>query len=429
MSSNSIESIFESIPVDEGPSKSSAEGMAKKDQTPARDMGDRVSKGSMEDRIEAFGTMLDDPDYSGKKKEHEPVKVEKEKMPVAPKESVDSAKEKKEVQDEQEDEEGDSEEESDTDEGVDKSKDGQKEIEVPKDKKFKVKVDGQDTDVTLEELMNGYSGKQAISKRFTELDKEKKTFQKDKEQILADQKYIQKEVQDLKGSFAVAIEEFKKNGFNTKNPLESLDTLLDRLGVDSYHFNRAAFEYNLPEYEKYLEMSDIERDAYFVKKENEFFKKKEKSFEERTHKAQSEQERQRKEFDLIKRSGLSIESYNTHFDELEALGAEDLSAEKVLEFAKVKPIFDKAGDIVSKTSKANDIALIQDVSKILLEFPNTTEEEIIEHIEGKAAVKKAQKVLKDKENFTLEKKNKKSSSSDSFFTDEEMAEFQEMRRR
>ncbi len=419
-----IESIFESMPVDEGPATAEETQTAPKVQikaVPAKKMGDRVTKGGTEARIEAFGEMLEEDDYGGPVKPHEPIKVEKDKTPIAKKESVNQAKDKPDENIEEETDEDLSEGDEDDDSPT------QKPIEVPKDHKFKVKIDGQDVEVTLEELTNGYSGKQAISKRFTEFDKEKKTFQKEKEQILNDQKYVRGEVDELRNSFSTHIEEFKKNGFTSKNPMAALDTLLDKIGVDSYAFNRAAFEHNLPEYAKFFEMSEVEQDAYFVKKENEFFRKKEQTFAERTKQAQSQQERQRQEFDLIKQSGLSTDSYNLHFDELEALGEQDLSVERVLEFARVKPIFDQAGSFVAKTHKAGDIALIQEVARLLMEFPTTTESEIIEHINGSEQAKKAAKTLKNKENFTVKKAKK--ASNESYFTEEEMNEFNDIRRR
>ena len=411
--SDGIESIFEKIPVDEG---------QKNEQTSGRDMGDRVAKGDTNSRIEAFGDMLEDDDYGAKPKAYEPVKIEKDKLPDSTKgsgEEKEEAPEEEEVLDEPSDGEEEKEEVEETQEEL---------LKKLKDTKIKVKVDGQFEEKTLEELKAAYSHRAVLDRKMNEVSKERATFVKEKEQMISDQKYMQGEVQELREGFAVSINEYMKNGFNTKNPLGALDTLLDKLGIDSYAFNRAAFEYNLPEYEKFFEMGDIERDAYFMKKENDFYKKRDTSLADRTREAHSRTERQAQEFNLIKSSGLSIDQFNEHFDELEALGDDQLSVERVLEFAKVKPIYDRAGGIVSKTSKAGDIALIQQVSALLMEFPNTEESEIIEHIDGKARAKKAQEILKDKENFTVKRGNKKSSNNDAYFTEEELIEFNEIRR-
>lgn len=409
--SEGIESIFEKIPVDEG-------NGTQEPQKVMKQMGDRIAKGDTNSRIEAFGEMLGDDDYSGKPKEHEQVKVEKDKTPVAPK----SAPEKKEET---------SEEEEVLEEPVTKiEEEGQDELlNKLKDVKIKVKVNGQMEEKTLEELKASYSHRASNDRERNEISKEKLNFQKEKQQVLGERQFMQKEVGDLRESFNVAIAEYQKNGFTTKNPMVALDSLLDKLGIDTYAFNRAAFEHNLPEYEKFFEMGDVERDNYFTKKEIDFYKKKESTLAERTQQAQSQTERQAQQFNLIKSAGLSVEEYNTHFDELEALGDEEISTERVLEFAKVKPVFDKAGGIVAKTSKAGDIALIRQVSELLLQFPTTEESEIIEHIDGKARVKKAQQILKDKENFTVKTSAKSAGKDGAFFTDEELAEFNEMKRR
>lgn len=48
---------------------------------------------------------------------------------------------------------------------------------------FKVKVNGEEVDVSLEDLKKNFSGKVAYDKKFTELDKERKQFIKEKTQI------------------------------------------------------------------------------------------------------------------------------------------------------------------------------------------------------------------------------------------------------
>lgn len=50
-------------------------------------------------------------------------------------------------------------------------------------KLFKAKVDGKEVEVSIDDLLNNYSGKVAWDKRFTELDKERKAFLREKEQI------------------------------------------------------------------------------------------------------------------------------------------------------------------------------------------------------------------------------------------------------
>lgn len=409
-----VDAIFNSMPVDEG-SSTPAESAPKET---VKEMGDKVKKGDMNSRIEAFGEMLGDDEYGDKVKPHEPIKVEKDKTPVA------AAKDREEPK-EEEQEEVKEEESEDLVDDEKKEEETQRTPEIPKDAKIKIK----DKEVTLQELINDYHGKSEITRRLTDIDKERKSFQKEKEQVLADGQQMQKEIADLRGGFESVLNEYNKNGFVSKNPLALVDQLLDRLGINSYAFNKAMFEHNLPEYARFFEMDDVQQDAYFAKKENEFLRKKDQAFEEKTKQSQAEIARQREEFNLIKQSGLSVDDFNAHFEELASLGSEDLSVERVLEFARVKPIFDKAGDIVSKTTRAGDVELIQQVSRLLMEYPDTTAEEIIEHIGGKAAAKKISKRLDGKENYSVDTSKVAKKSDDSEYTDEEMEMIRSIRRR
>jgi hypothetical protein len=407
-----VAAIFDSMPV-EGDTSSQA---SDKQESSIKEMGDRVSKGNTNSRIEAFGEMLGDDDYGGTPGKHEPVKVEKEKTSVASAKSRDDGEVEKEESSEVIKEE----------KPIERAP---QQVEIPKDAKVKVKIDGVDQEVSIEDLKSGYSGKQAISKRFTELDNEKKSFAKEKTQVLADGNRMREEIASLKGGFESAINEYNKNGFTVKNPLTLVDQLLDKIGVDSHAYNRSVFEHNLPEYAKFFEMDEVQRDAYFAKKENEFLRKKDQTFMERTQQAQAQTARQQQEYNMIKGAGLSIDGFNQHFEELAELGNEDLSVEKVLEFAKIKPIWDKAGDIVSRSIKSGDVALIQDVSRLLMEFPNTTEEEILEHINGKSAARNASKKVAGKENYTVDTSSIARKSTQDDFSDEDMEMFKAIRRK
>lgn len=428
----SVEAIFNSVPVDEsGERGEPVAKTAKKESTASkvkadpteRDFGDRLRKGDTNDRIAAFGDLVDEDDYGeDDKKGYEPTKVEKDKTP-APREQA----EKKDQGKKDLDEKGAvADEEQGTEEGIETV---EGDSDEPVVEKHKVKVDGQEMEVTLEELKAGYSGKQAISKRFTEFDKEKKSFQKEKEYLQGGIKHVQAEVQEIRQGFESVIGEYKKNGFLTKDPLQTVEMMLDKMGIDSYDFTRALFEYNLPEAAKFLEMDETQQEAYFAKKENAFLRKKDQTLAERTREAQASTQRQQQEFNLIKNAGLTVESYNDLYSELENLGDEEITTEKVVEYARLKPTWDKAGTLVSKTSRAGDIPLIQEVTRFLLEFPNTTEEEIISSINGQKEAEKVAKALKNKEEFTVKTKPKAKPTD---FTDEDpdfdMEMFRNLRR-
>lgn len=73
-----------------------------------------------------------------------------------------------------------------------KFKNGEAEVSIPSDLKIQVKINGKDEDVTFEELRNEYSGKVAWSRKYNELDKERKTFYTEKGQLNSGLKDIHK---------------------------------------------------------------------------------------------------------------------------------------------------------------------------------------------------------------------------------------------
>jgi len=62
---------------------------------------------------------------------------------------------------------------------------GEKEHEIPADALFTHTVDGEDVQISMQELLNHYSGQVAWDKRFQELGNEKKSFETERQQINA----------------------------------------------------------------------------------------------------------------------------------------------------------------------------------------------------------------------------------------------------
>lgn len=403
--SNDVNAIFDKVPMEE----STPTGTAK---TPSKDSfkmkGDQKARGDVSDRIEAFGDLVEEDEYGeDNQREYEPVKVEKDKTP----ESRDETEKKTEGKGTK------NPDDKKSDETKEEVKEPKEEVNFDDDNRtVKVKIDGKEIEVPLKDLKADYSGKQAISKRFNEFNKEKLAFEKTRKQYDADINNIQSEVSELRSGFESVVNEYKKNGFLSKSPMHTVNTLLDKLGINSYDFERAMFEHQLPEYAKFFDMSEVEQDAYFAKRENEFLRKRDQSLAERTQAAQASTARQQEEFNLIKNAGLTSEKYNELFEELEALGDEEISVEKVVEFSRIKPSLDRAGEIISKTKKSGDTNLIGQVASLLMQYPQTTEEEIISHIDGSAVGAQMAKDLKDKEDFTVKTRPKKSATA---FTEED----------
>lgn len=264
--------------------------------------------------------------------------------------------------------------------------------------KVKVKVNGNELEVPLQDVINSYSGQQEIQRRFTEFDKQKKTWEKETAQEKEFSQYVKSEIGELRGSLDGLVRQYEKHGFMDKNPLEAVNQLLDKMGINSNLFERAVFEHQLPEYANFFNMTDIERDALFTKKENEYLRKKEQGFTERDQQVKLREQKQQQDFELIRGAGLDTVKYEELSNELLDAGHNDLDASKVVEYAKQKPILEKVIKVFQEIGgdPINDSRSKQ-VFSIFKDYPDTTIEEMLETLDPQRAAIKSAKVLQTKQ--------------------------------
>lgn len=316
-----------------------------------------------------------------------------------------------------------SDEESNAEEKGLLEKKGQEQKTDPLLEKHKVTIDGQEVEVTLQDLKSDYSGRQAVQKRFTEFDKQKKGWEKERETLSSSNEFIKKEISTIRSDFEDTINQYNTRGQVNKNPLGVVNDLLDKMGVDSNIFNRAVFDSMLPEVARFLDMTETERDAYFIRKENEHLKKMSSRFEERDTQLRSKEETQSREMSLIRQSGLSLEVFHSLREELESAGHEDVTTEKIVDYAKVKPSLDRAVKLVSRTGN-NNLGLANKVAEILLKFPTTTDEEILAYIDPS---RKAEEAIKDRQ--PVKKPNIRAAISQDDDEEESAEEYKKFMRR
>ena len=121
-----------------------------------------------------------------------------------------------------------------------------------KSQKFKVTIDGKEEDVELSDLINSYSGKKAVDRRFSELDKEKQQYKKDLESVNA---YI--------SEFAVK---------SKKSPMEAFEFLAGAVGMDTLEFRKNMKGEFLKQYAAYANMDEQQRRLHDIEEENNYYK-------------------------------------------------------------------------------------------------------------------------------------------------------------
>jgi len=204
---------------------------------------------------------------------------------------------------------------------------------IDSDSTLKVKVDGELVDVPVQELLNNYSGKTAWDKKFTEIGKEKKvlevernTLTKQKEQLLS---HLEQALGPIKDT--------------TKNPIDSLLYLVEMSGEDPYHAYRRIMEANLGELSELIDMSETERELYFHKKKDELYSNVNKKRQEKTQKDQVFNQTIQKVDALRQAKNVTEDQFVDASEELEEiyknskLDVNSITDEAIVDYASLKP--------------------------------------------------------------------------------------------
>ena len=248
-----------------------------------------------------------------------------------------------------------------------KGKLGESEVEFDLDTMVPVTIDGKEELVPLSELRNGFSGSKAISKRFTELDKEKKSFvQKEKE--------ISGQIEKSKAFYT----ELEKK-LDSENPYDALEYLVEKSGKSAYDF-----KYNkllpamMDEVVAMLQLDEAGRDAYLAKKENEYLKKGRESEQQSKQREQSVTELRARVDAMREASGVSEDEYVNAHNELTEMGHKDFKPENVIAYVENLRVIDKSVELIKSIdeSKLANREIVRAVAETMKSHPEITAEEI-----------------------------------------------------
>jgi len=196
-----------------------------------------------------------------------------------------------------------------------------------------VKIDGKVEEVPMQELINNYSGKTAWDKKFTEIGKEKKTIEFEKNAIQVQKDKLTEHVNNALAPIRDA----------SKNPLDSLLYLVEMSGEDPYAAYRRIMEANLEELTSLMDMGETERELYFHKKKDELHGKVAKQRNERTSKDLALNQAIEKVNQLRQAHNVTEDEFVDASEELEesfkaqGLDANSITEEQVVDFASLKP--------------------------------------------------------------------------------------------
>lgn len=263
-------------------------------------------KFSLEDMANVMGTNLNDEKAIPKQKSSPEPEVKKETAKKEPevkeKPSVNPLLAKKEQEKEKEAEEKTeevkAEAEAESQEETEKPKNkkikfkaGENKYDLPPTATVKIPVDGEEVEMSLQDVINKASGNVAVEKRFTELDKERKAYIEDKEAT-------ERELTEI------------LTRLQADDPIDALVYMGELAGYNPLEFRKSIEDKFFNSFKQYAEMDETEIELTRAKKLNESFLKYTKSKEEGFRNEQATKEIMAKTAQLREANGISEEEFN-----------------------------------------------------------------------------------------------------------------------
>jgi hypothetical protein len=351
------------------------------DYTESREDVERLAKKSGVDIGKSKKESEDDEENQNTDKDSQTNHLEDEEDDGTKKEDDKEEKDKK-SEDKEKEEDDKKQEDKDSKKGKDKgvkvkTDDGVQ--EVPKDAKVRVKVNGKFEERTIQEVMDDFSGREGYDRKFSELSEKFK----EKEQTI--QEYEQ-EKQELTQHLEEIGNRIRGGLQGQNNPLDAFKYLLDISGADPVEYEKKLFEALTPEIQNFQDMSEQEQEAYWAKKENEVLKRRLESSSQDSGQVRSNQDSETQAKELREAQGVSEQDYNSAAQELENLGEQDLSPERVVNYAKAKPAVDRAeglvgdyADTIGSEEKVDQA--VRNIAELILSDPEIDDSDIVDVLE------------------------------------------------
>lgn len=248
-------------------------------------------------------------------------------------------------------------------------KSGDNELEVNADTMFTHKVEGQDVDVSLQELLQNYAGKVPYDRRYQELDVAKKDFNIAKDNYENEVKAVNKYIND----FAEKV----KGG----DPLGALSYFAEFSGMKPYEFKDALINQLAPEVDRLRNLTPEEYRQEQLNSQNEYSEKLHKSEAERRQHEQSEWELKKEIQGLQQTYGIGDSDFeNAYYAIKESDYQGEISPQTVVDYIQYNRSYDKAEEILSQVNPEliKQESVVDALQEEILRYPDWTNEQLLE---------------------------------------------------
>lgn len=215
-----------------------------------------------------------------------------------------------------------------------KMKSGDETKEVSADSTVTVKVAGVDESVTIQDLMNNYSGKTVWEKKFNELDTERRSFKLERDKVTGN------------------IKEVMSLWTDKQDPEMAFYKMIETFGYDSGEYRKDLYNSLMPALENYSNMSESERKQADLEFENKMLKARTESVETTRANEQTQRELDQKVQSLQEAHQIKQADYLDKYDLLAGLKKQgQLQAEVTPEFVAETIVKERVWDAIEPIVK------------------------------------------------------------------------------
>jgi len=293
------------------------------------------------------------------------------------------------------------------------AKHGDTDLEIAANAVFKHKIDGEEVDVELQELLNNYSGKVSYDKKFQEFSSEKSEFEGFK-------KDYDSQIENINNYINGFADKLKNN-----DALGALAYFAEFSGMKPHEFKRELLNQISPEVERISMMSPEELKNEELQVQNEYLLKQQESAQEQSQQQQALKELEMEIANVQEAHEMSDEAFETAYSEL--MDSEydgDITPQAVAEYYMHSEAFSRADSILTEVNPVlseND-QVIESLQKVIMEnpsFDNNDLKEIVEEVYGDV-IKQTSKTVSKKAIPPKEQKPTKSASKEDFLSWEDL---------
>ena len=249
---------------------------------------------------------------------------------------------------------------------------GEEDLEIAANAVFKHKVDGEEVDVELQELLNNYSGKVSYDKKFQEFSSQKKEFDEYKVQYDNDIEAISNYVNTF------------REKMSSENPMAALDYFAEFSGMKPHEFRRQLINAMIPEVNRVSQMSADEYKNEYLRAENSYLQRQKESENARLQAEQSQSELLNEIKQVQEAHNMTEEAFLESFQELSESEYEgEITPQAVAEYHMHSQAFSKADEILSQVNQSlvDDDQVVESLQKVIVENPSFDDNDLLEIVQ------------------------------------------------